>query len=212
MTTHVRTRKGRRPRSVIIAATLQLLTTVPFLLGTFVVLAYGGAAQAAAEAEIVRQGLPSGILAQHGVSFRGSDTLAIVLILVLVALAVLNLAGRKLGQILSWIFQPILFVMGVVIIPSQLFTAQLLESSFKNSGEPMLARIDVHALVEAAVQVMPGWLTAANIAKLALTTLGSLLVIVLLAVPTARMYFRRVGGRVSTATVRCHGGWRWWMP
>ncbi|MFC5822426.1 hypothetical protein [Nonomuraea insulae] len=128
MSTHVRARKGRRPRSVVIDATLQLLTTVPFLLGTFVVLAYGGAAQAAAEAEIVRQGLPGGILAQHGVNFSGSDTL-----------------------------------------------------------------------------IMPGWLTAANIAKLALTTLGSLLVIALLAVPTAR----RVGGRVSTATVRCQGGWRW---
>ncbi|MFD1936814.1 hypothetical protein ACFSKW_35630 [Nonomuraea mangrovi] len=183
-------RAGRRPRSVIAAATLQLLTVIPFLLGTFIVVRHGADAQAAAEAEIVRQGLPAGILAQHGISFAGSETPAIVLVLVLVTLALLNLTGRRIGRVLSWVFQPVLFAMGVVIIPSQLFTAQLLESSFKSSGDAVLARVDVPALVDAATQVMPGWAHSASIAKLALTTLGSVLVIILLAVPSARAYFR----------------------
>lgn len=76
-------------------------------------------------------------------------------------------------------------------MPSQVFTAQVLESSFKNSGDPVLTRIDVHAMVDAAVHVRPGWLLPVNIGKLALTTLGSLLVVILLAVPSARVYFRR---------------------
>ncbi|MEV0384804.1 hypothetical protein [Nonomuraea sp. NPDC050643] len=180
----------RRPRAVVVAAVLQLLTIVPFLTGTFVVLVHGPGARAAAQAEIVRQGLPADLLARHGIDFGGSDTLAIVLVVILVALAALNLAGRRAGQILSWIFQPVLVVMGVVIIPAQLFTARLLESSFKDSGDPLLARVDVAALVEAATNVMPGWLPAANVAKLALTTVGSLAVIVLLALPASRAYFR----------------------
>ncbi|MFD1939684.1 hypothetical protein ACFSKW_50335 [Nonomuraea mangrovi] len=191
MTRHAHTRRTRRPRSVTVAATLQILTVVPFLLGTLVVLLYGAGAQAAAEAEITRQGVPAAVLAQHGIDFGGSETLAIVLVLILVALAALNLAGKRAGRILSWIFHPILFAMGAVIIPSQLFTVQLLESAFKSSGDSTLARIDVPALVGAATHAMPGWLPYANVAKLALTTLGSLLVVILLALPSARTYFRR---------------------
>ncbi|MEV6638338.1 hypothetical protein AB0M54_47250 [Actinoplanes sp. NPDC051470] len=179
-----------RPRSVIIAVALQLLTVVPFLLGTYVVLRFGAAAQHAAEAEVVRQGLPAEILILHGIDFGGSETLAIVLVLILVTLAMLNLAGKRIGRILSWIFHPILFAMGVVIIPGQLFTTQLLESSIKRFGDPALARVDVPALVDAAADAMPGWLPAATIAKLMLTTVGSVVVIVLLAAPSARRYFR----------------------
>jgi hypothetical protein len=186
-------REKRRPHSVVLAATLQLLAVVPFLIGSAVVLVYGAGAQAAAEAEVVRQGLPAAILADHGISF-GSNTaeipLPITIALILTTLALLNLAGNRVGRILSWIFQPILFVAGCVIIPSQVFTAQFLESAFKNSGDPMLARIDVQALVDAAMHVLPGWLLYVNVAKLALTTLGSLLVVVLLAVPSANAYFR----------------------
>ncbi|MFI6601755.1 hypothetical protein ACIBHX_36375 [Nonomuraea sp. NPDC050536] len=170
-------------KKVIAAATVQLLTVVPFLLGTFVVLTYGAGAERAAEAEVVRQGFPAGILAENGVSFGGSEGLAIVLALILVVLALLNLAGKRIGPILSWIFQPVLLVMGVVIIPSQLFTEKLL------AQVPAFARLDVHALVEAASGVMPGWLPYATVAKLVLTTAGSVAVIVLLALPSSRREF-----------------------
>ena len=152
---------------------------------------YGADAQAAAEAEIVRQGLPAAILAQHGINFGGSETLAMVLALILVTLALLNLAGKETGRLLSWIFQPILLALGVIMIPGQLFTAQFLESSFKNSGDSMLGAHRCPALIDATMHVMPDWLPSVNIAKLVLTTLGSLLVIILLAVPSARAHFRQ---------------------
>lgn len=185
--------RTNRPRSVVLAAILQLLTTIPFVIGTFVVLVHGARAQAAAEAEVARQGLPPSLLAEHGISFGDNVAelpFAVAIVLALATLALLNLNGKRLGRILSWIFQPILFIAGVIIIPGQVFVAPLLESAFKSSGDPALARIDVPALVDAAVQVMPGWLLYANIGKLALTTLGSVLVVVLLALPSARAYFR----------------------
>lgn len=188
------TRERRRPRSVVLAATLQLLAVVPFLIGSTVVLVYGADAQVAAEREVARQGLPAAILANHGVSF-GSNTaeipFPIAIALILTTLALLNMAGKRAGRILSWIFHPILFVAGCIIIPGQVFTAGFMESSFKNSGDPMLARIDVPALVDAARHVLPGWLLYVDVGKLVLTTLGSLLVIILLAVPSARAHFRK---------------------
>jgi hypothetical protein len=48
----------------------------------------------------------------------------------------------------------------------------------------------VPAVVDAAIHAMPGWLPAATIAKFVLTTLGSLVVIVLLAAPPAGRYCR----------------------
>ncbi|MGN9837271.1 hypothetical protein ACTMTI_04000 [Nonomuraea sp. H19] len=185
--------RGKRPRSVVLAAAVQLLTAVPFVLGTYVVLAYGAAAQAVAEAEVARQGLPPSVLAEHGISF-GNNTaelpFAIAIVLILGALALLNLNGKRLGRILSWVLQPVLFLAGAVIVPGQVFVAPLLESVFMNSGDPALARIDVPALVGAATQVMPGWLLYANVGKLTLTTLGSVLVVVLLALPSARAHVR----------------------
>ncbi|MFI6908094.1 hypothetical protein ACIBKY_43005 [Nonomuraea sp. NPDC050394] len=156
----------------IAAAVIQLLTVVPFLLGIYSVTFYGAAAQQAAETEMARQNQPLELLTRNGISFAGSEGLAIVIIVILVALAVLNLTGRRIGRILSWIFQPILLVLGVVIIPGQVFTARFLE--------PVLPGVDTHALVAAALDAMPAWATAASWAKLVLTTAGSVAVVVLL--------------------------------
>jgi hypothetical protein len=183
-----------RPRSVVFAATLQLLAVVPFLIGSIVVLIYGADAQAAAETEVARQGIPTATLADHGVSFGSNSAelpLPIAIVVILATLAVLNLAGNRIGRILSWIFHPILFVAGCIIIPGQLFTTQYLEAAFKKSGDPMLERINVQAMVDAATHVFPGWLPYVNVGKLVLTTLGSLLVIILLAAPSARAFFRK---------------------
>ncbi|TMR13718.1 hypothetical protein ETD86_30225 [Nonomuraea turkmeniaca] len=183
--------RTERPRGVVLAATLQLLSALPFVLGTYVVLVHGAGAQAAAEAEVARQGVPPSVLAEHGISF-GSNVadlpFAIAIVLILATLAVLNLNGRRVGRILSWTFHPILFVAGVVIVPGQVWVAPLLESMF--ASDPVLARVNVTALVDAAAQAMPGWLHYAAVVKLVLTTLGSVLVVVLLALPPARAYFR----------------------
>ena len=171
-----------RPRPPLAAAVLQLLTAVPFLLSIVVVWVYGTGAQAAAEAELVRQGVPAAVLAEHGISF-GANTAEIpipaAIIAVLVAFALLNFAGKRAGRILSWLFHPVLAVAGILIVPAQLFTASYLQASFRD--DPVLARIDVPALVTAAQHAMPAWLPAVDWAKLLLTTLGSVAVIVLLA-------------------------------
>ena len=139
------------------------------------------------------QGLPASLLAGHGVSF-GSNTaetpVPAAIIVVLVVLALLNLTGRRAGQVLSWIFHPLLVVAGSLIVPAQLFTATFLSASFRDSGDPVLRQVDVPKLVDAAREAMPSWLPVADGAKLVLTTAGSLLVIVLLALPSARVFFR----------------------
>jgi hypothetical protein len=70
------------------------------------------------------------------------------------------------------------------------FAARFLESAFKNSGDATLAAIDVQAFVDAATGAYPAWFPYVVNARFALTTLGSLLVIILLAVPSANAYFR----------------------
>ncbi|MEV6874584.1 hypothetical protein [Amycolatopsis sp. NPDC051128] len=171
----------------------QLLTVLPFLLSIIVVWTFGTDAQAAAEAELTRQGLPTSLLPEHAVSF-GSNTaetpLPAAIIAVLVVLALLNLAGRRAGQVLSWVFHPLLAVAGALIVPAQLFTATFLAASFRDSGDPVLRQVDVPKLVDAARAAMPSWLPVVDGAKLVLTTAGSLLVIVLLALPASRAYFR----------------------
>ena len=189
MTKHADVRTTPRPRTVVAAAALQLLTVVPFVVGVVVVARYGAKAQAAAEAETERQGVPATVLREQGVDFAGSESLALVLVLALVVLAALNLAGKRTGQILSWIFHPLLVALGLLIIPAQLFTVRFVEPLFKSANDPRLAQVDVRALVDAATAVMPGWLPGMTVAKLVLTTLGSLAVIVLLALAPSRRYF-----------------------
>ncbi|RJL32161.1 hypothetical protein D5H75_17270 [Bailinhaonella thermotolerans] len=176
---------------MIAAVVVQALTVVPFLIGILVVLLYGGRAQSAAEREMRRQGLSATALTRNGVDFGGSEGLAVLIVLLLVAAALLVLAGKRAGRLLSWVLHPVLFVLGIVIVPVQLFTARFLASSFADAGDPELARVDVPALVAAAAQAMPAWLPAVNAAKLVLTTLGSLAVVVLLALPSARAHFRK---------------------
>jgi len=186
--------KKRRPRSVTFAATLQLLLALTFLISTIVSYLYGPDAQAAAEAQVVSQGYPAAVLTQNNVRFKEGRiqfALPIAIVLALAALALLNLAGNRVGRILSWIFHPIMLIGGGYIIAGQVFTAQFLESAFKNSGNATLENINVQAVVDAAAQAFPTWLPYLLDAKFALATLGSLLIIILLAVPAAKTYFRK---------------------
>jgi hypothetical protein len=99
-------------------------------------------------------------------------------------------SGRIARGILSWIFQAILLVAGGLITFRQVFVVRFLESAFKNSGDATLAGINVKAFVDAAADAFPAWFLYAVRARFALATLGSVLVIILLAVPSANAYFR----------------------
>jgi hypothetical protein len=107
-----------------------------------------------------------------------------------VVLAVLNLAGNPAGRIGSWILQPLLFIAGALILSRQVFTARFLTSAFRSSGDATLAGINVKAFVAAAADAYPAWFPYVVSTRFVLATLGSLLVIVLLAVPSANAYFR----------------------
>ena len=179
---------------MVVAAAVQLLTAVPFVLGAVVVAVYGARAQRAAEAEVVRQGVPAGVLARHGVSFGASAwdvPVAAGIALVLVVLAVANLAGRPAGRILSYVVHPVLFVAGALIVPGQVFTAWYLRRSFAPSTDPDLHRLDASALVAATQHVFPPWLLPVDVAKLVLTTVGSVLVVAALSTRNGRGFFRR---------------------
>jgi hypothetical protein len=182
-----------RPGSVTLAAVLQLLLAATFLIMPTVAFLYGARAQAAAEAEVVRQGVPADVLARNHVNFgEGAAGLvvAVAIALGLVALAALNLAGNPAGRIGSWILQPLLLVAGALILSRQVFTARFLTAAFRSSGDAALAGINVKAFVDAATDAYPAWFPYVVGARFGLATLGSLLIIVLLAVASANAWFR----------------------
>lgn len=170
---------------IAVAATLQLLLAATFLIAPAVAHRYGGQAQRAAEDSVAGQGIPTDVLVRHRVKFTESlvEALFPVSIAVcLVVLALLNLAGNDIGRILSWVVHAILLVGGGMITFGQVFPARLIESAFRKSDDETARGVDVTALVDAAQQAFPRWLPALVRLRFALTTAGSLLVIVLLVV------------------------------
>ncbi|NRQ40789.1 hypothetical protein HII36_54645 [Nonomuraea sp. NN258] len=142
------------------AAVLQLLIALAFLSIPLIRHRYGPDAQAAAEAELARQGIPGSVLAENKLRFdAGGHETAVpaAVALVMAALAVLNLAGDEWGRTLSWIFQPIVLLGNALILYSQLTAATSVQAAFKRKGDPMLARIDVPAFLSAAERAFPSW-------------------------------------------------------
>jgi hypothetical protein len=106
----------------------------------------------------------------------------------LAALGFLNLAGRRTGRVLTFICQPVILVLAAVIMTRQVFLVADLEAAF--AANPNLSSLDVQALVDAGEAAMPEWYPHAVRVRFALATLGSLVVFILLAVPSARAWFR----------------------
>jgi hypothetical protein len=172
---------------------LQFLLAATFLIIPVVAHVYGTNAQRAAEAEVVKQSFPAGTLARHKVKFEESaiDMLfPFAIALCLATLASLNLAGLGVGRNLTWIAQPILLVGGGITTAGQVFPVQYIEWAFKKAGDATLRDVNVKAFVDAAQAAFPAWLRPLVVARFVLVTVGSLLVIVLLAVPSANAYFR----------------------
>lgn len=187
-------------RAVVVGAAVQVLTAVPFVLGAVVVAGYGARAQRAAEADVVRQGAAAGVLARNGVSFGANAwdvVLAAGIAAALLTLAALNLAGWPVSRVLSYVIHPALLVAGLLIVPQQVFTSWFLRRSFLHATDPDLHRLDAGALVAATGHVFPGWLLPVDVAKLVLTTLGSVIVILVLSTRSSRTHFRRRGRGVS---------------
>jgi hypothetical protein len=177
---------------VTIAVTLQLLLAATFLVIPITVWITGGVAQRAAEAEVIRQGHPAAVLAQHGIRFQEKAweiALAFGIATVMAALAWLNITAHASARILSWIIEPIVLVVVGLITAGQVFAARYTQAAFGRSGDPAVRGIDARTVVAAASGAFPSWLRPLVLARFLLATLGSLLVIVLLAAPQAGAYF-----------------------
>ncbi|MET8776079.1 hypothetical protein ABZV58_13755 [Nocardia sp. NPDC004654] len=143
-----------------VAAIAQLLIALAFVSIPLVRHRYGAAAKAAAEAELNRQGVRPGVLAEHGMRFDagGHETWApLSIALAMTGLAVLNLAGNLWGQTLTWIGQVLVVLVNIVILYSNLTAAKGVEAAFAKTGDPELARIDAGRFLAAAEGAFPRW-------------------------------------------------------
>ncbi|MBA2888693.1 hypothetical protein [Nonomuraea soli] len=176
-----------RPGSVTLAAVLQVLFALAFLIVPVAGLFFGADVQAAAEAELARQGLDPGLLATHNLHFdEGGYALVIPAVTAAVAavLAWLNLAGRRAGHVLTLVVQPIFLLLDFFILTSQLARAEYLQGILGSGA-------DAAAILAASESVYPGWLLALSQGRVAFTMAASAVVIVLLLLPPARAFFRR---------------------
>jgi hypothetical protein len=183
-----------RPGSVTFAVALQLLLAVAMLASAFTGYLYGADAQKAYEAELASQGIDVSDLPAGSTDFTGgggSLVFPVLIVAILVVLALFNAAGNRVTRILTWVFQPLVLLCGGFIAAGQLFAAQLTQWAFDNSGDETLESLDASQLMDAAFNAYPGWSLIVDWAVVLLTTLGSLLVIILLAVPSANAYFRK---------------------
>ncbi|MEV0389580.1 hypothetical protein [Nonomuraea sp. NPDC050643] len=142
------------------AAVLQLLIALAFISIPLVRHRYGAAAQACAEAELRRQGVPTTIMEENKIRFDagGHETAVPASVaLVMTVLAVLNLTGGDWGPALSWILQPLVLAGNLLILHSQLTAARSVERAFERKGDPVLRTIDVRAFLAAAGQGFPSW-------------------------------------------------------
>ncbi|MFI9204113.1 hypothetical protein [Streptomyces sp. NPDC053048] len=180
------------PLSVATAIALQLLLAATFLVIPVTVWFTGGAAQRAAEAETARQGYPAEVLARHGIRFKERAwefSLALSIAAILLTLAGLNLTASTTGRTLSWIVEPIVLLVVGFITAGQVFAARYTEAALKKSDDPAVRTIDARAVIAAASAQFPSWLRPLVLLRFPLATLGSALVIVLLATPAAGSYF-----------------------
>ncbi len=180
----------KRPWIVTGAAVLELLLAAVFLESVIVGVAFGPAAQRAAEAELLRQGIAPALLTGENLRFDegvAGTVPALIIAVILIVLAVLNLRGLRIGRLLSWILQPLLVIAGAILVSGQVFLEPGLESALAGAG---IGGVDVSALVAAASSQFPPWHPVVAWAKLILITVGQLVTIVLLALPPTGAYLR----------------------
>ncbi|MGW0802589.1 hypothetical protein [Nonomuraea sp. NPDC002799] len=176
-----------RPRAVTLAGILQLLFAAAFLIAPVAGLFFGADVQAAAEAELARQGLSPSLLEQHGLHFdEGGYALVIPVTTAVIAalLAWLNLAGKRAGRILTLIIQPIFLALDVFIFTSQAAQTEYLQNIL---GEGANAQ----AILDAAERAYPAWLLPLSDGRLFFTPPASIAIVILLLLPSARAYFRK---------------------
>jgi hypothetical protein len=186
--------RTRRPGSVATAMWIQILLALAIVASAVSSALYGADAQSAAEEELAAQGVDLSEVPEGTFAFeQGTGTLVfnIVVALGLIVLAVLNGAGKRPARIITWVVQPLVLICGAVMFTGQLFGEQLMQYAVDNSGSSGLEDVDVAAVVQAAYEAYPAWTQVVSYIVLALTTVGSLAVIILLALPASNAFFRK---------------------
>ncbi|GIH23584.1 hypothetical protein Aph01nite_18940 [Acrocarpospora phusangensis] len=164
---------------MLTVAVLQFLLALTYLAVPLVGHRHGVAAQRAADTEIRRQGHDPAVLVKHGLDFTASTASVMVSVAIaagLAATAVLNLGGQPLP---TWILQPILLIAGGFITTAQVFVGRYVQAALHKSGT---LDIDTQALLGAAEAAFPGWFRPLVVTRFLLTTAGSLVILLVLAV------------------------------
>lgn len=101
---------------------------------------------------------------------------------VLTIIGRLNLAGAEIGRTLTWIIEPLLLVIVGFVTAGQVFPTWYIQRAWKHAEDTRLHHIRVEAFVQAAAQAFPAWLRPLQVVRFGLATVGSVVVMVLLAV------------------------------
>ncbi|GAA2441308.1 hypothetical protein GCM10010191_66860 [Actinomadura vinacea] len=165
-----------------VAAVAQLLVALAFISIPMLRHRYGATtAKANAEAELRRQGVPTGVLAENKLNFdaAGHETAVPASVAaVMVTVAALNLAGNHWGQLLTWVFSSLVLVGNGLILWSQLTAVQSVQKAFERKGDPTLRRIDVPALLKAAESGFPTWTPILQNVRHSMVFAGSIIALV----------------------------------
>ncbi|MBP2326262.1 hypothetical protein JOF56_006647 [Kibdelosporangium banguiense] len=157
-----------------LAATVQFLVAATFVVIPLVGSRFGPGAQRAAEAEIQRQGHCVGVLKQHKIDFGASRASLVIAFGIAACFAVIGVFTLTGHETASWVVQPIMFVLGCVIMPGEVFTTRYVRAALPRE-------VDAAALVRAAGSEFPLWTRYVIAARFALATAGSVLVCIILA-------------------------------
>jgi hypothetical protein len=180
-----------RPWTVTAAVWLQILLALFVIAQSAVTLMYSADSAHAAEAELEAQGFTGSDLPE-GTSFEGNPLsvgLPVLVALFIIVLALFNAAGKRPARLITWIVQPIVLICGGFTAVSVLLMATFLEMGIEAENGP--DELDVQAVVDAASSAFPAWTDIVTYGAAILMTLGSIAVIILLALPSANAYFRK---------------------
>lgn len=180
------------PVSIVVAAVLQLLLAVVFVVMLIAFGSIGPRAQRAADDAAERQGIAPEALAQHGVRIhagRGAHIAGYAIAAALTVLATLVLTGTPAGRWLSWFLEPLVLIGVGYITTMQVFAVRLTESALAKVDDPRLDGLDIRVVLQEATRTMPSWFRPAIIARWILATAGSAVVIALLSTASAGAYF-----------------------
>lgn len=185
---------ARRPAVVTLAALLHFAVSLAFASIPVIGLVYGADIQAAAEAEIARQGQDPALLAANGLAFDEHGVALWAPFAIAAAIALLGafiLAGKRLARVLSFIALPLVLAGNALIMASNATAAAKVQSLFDASGDAAVRSLDAAAILDTAFAAYPDWLPVLEGARFAVVTGGCVLGVVLLALRPARYYFGR---------------------